>query len=74
MLERGQKRKSLYKNFIYEKIKTSVTRLDDLLDLGKSIKPLETINSPKSPTFLGNFCKGVKIFKFSCEIIFGQIL
>ena len=27
---------------------------------------------PKSPTFLGNFCEGVKIFHFSCEIIFGQ--
>ena len=28
-------------------------------------KPLATINLPKSPTFLGNFCKGVKIFNFS---------
>ena len=35
-------------------------------------KPLETINLPKSPTF--NFCKGVKIFQFSSEIIFGQLL
>ena len=25
---------------------------------------------PKSPTFLGNFCKGVKIYDFSIEIIF----
>ena len=33
-----------------------------------------TINLPKSPTFLGNFCKGVKIFNFSSKIIFGQLL
>ena len=26
----------------------------------------------KSPTFLGNFCKGIKIFNFSSEIIFGN--
>ena len=42
--------------------------------LGKSLKPLATINLPKSPTFLGDFCKGVKIFNFSSEIIFGQLL
>ena len=42
--------------------------------LGKFLKPLTTINSPKSPTFLGNFCKGFKIFHFSSEIIFGQLL
>ena len=29
---------------------------------------------PKSPTFLGNYCKRVKIFNFSSEIIFGQLL
>ena len=27
---------------------------------------------PKSPTFLGNFCKGVKIFHFSSELILGN--
>ena len=32
-----------------------------------------TINLPNYPTFLGNFCKGVKIFNFSSEIIFGHI-
>ena len=32
--------------------------------LGSFSKPLATINFPKSPTFLGNFCKGVKIFNF----------
>ena len=29
---------------------------------------------PKSPTFLGNFCKALKIYNFSSEIIFGQLL
>ena len=33
-----------------------------------------TINLPKSPTFLSNFCNGVKIFNYSSEIIFGQLL
>ena len=32
--------------------------------LGNFLKPLATITSPKSPTFIGNFCKGVKIFIF----------
>ena len=40
--------------------------------LGKFLKPLATINLPKSPTFLGNFCKGVNIYHFSSEIIFGN--
>ena len=31
-------------------------------------------NLPKSPTFLGNFIKNVKIYHFSSEIIFGQLL
>ena len=52
---------------------TSVPRLGDLLDFGQLFKPLEAINLPKSPTFLGNFCKGVKIYHFSSEIIFGQL-
>ena len=42
--------------------------------LGKFSKPLATINLPKSPTFLDNFCKGVKIYHFSSEILFGQLL
>ena len=44
------------------------------IELGNFLKHLATINLPKSPTFLGNFCKNVKIFNFSSEIIFGQIL
>ena len=35
---------------------------------------LTTINLLKSPTVLGNFCKGVKIYHFSIDIIFGQLL
>ena len=52
----------------------SVTSLGDLLDFGQLLKPLATIILPKSPTFLGIFCKGVKIYQFSSEIIFGQLL
>ena len=40
--------------------------------LGNFLKPLATIHLPKSPIFLGNFCKGVKIVHFSSEIIFGN--
>ena len=57
------------------KLRASVTRLGDLFHtLGNFSKPVAIINLPKSPTFLGNFCKGVKIFYFSSEIIFGQLL
>ena len=52
----------------------SATRLGDFLHFGLLLKPLATINLPRSPTFLGNFCKGVKIYPFTSEIIFGQLL
>ena len=42
--------------------------------LGYFLKPLASINLPKSPTFLGIFCKGVYHLSFSSEIIFGQLL
>ena len=42
--------------------------------LGEFLKSLATINLPKSPIFLDNFCKGVNIFNFSIEILFGQFL
>ena len=42
--------------------------------LGIFLKPLATIDLPKSSTFLGNFCKGVKIIHFSIEITFRQLL
>ena len=55
-------------------IVTSVTKFGDLLDFGQLLKPLAIINLPKSPTVLGNFCVGAKIFNFSSEILFGQLL
>ena len=42
--------------------------------LGNFLKPLATISLPKSLPLLGTFCKGVKIYHFSSEIIFGQLL
>ena len=36
------------------------------------IKPLATINLSKSPTFLGNFCKGVKIYHFIVKSFLGN--
>jgi len=42
--------------------------------LGNFLKPLAPINLPKSPTVLVNLCVGAKIFNFSSEIIFGQLL
>ena len=44
------------------------------LTLGNFLKLLATINLAKSPTFLGNLCKGVKIIHFSNKIIFGKHL
>ena len=52
----------------------SVTKLGNLLDFGQLFKAFGKINLPKFPTFLGNFCKGVKIHHFSSEIIFRQLL
>ena len=42
--------------------------------LDNFLNPLATIKLPKSPTFLGNFCNGVKMHHFSSEMIFGQLL
>ena len=42
--------------------------------LGNFSKHVATINLPKLPSLLSNFCKGIKIFHFSSEIIFGQLL
>ena len=41
--------------------------------LGNFLKLMAKIILPKLPTLLGNFWKGVKIYHFSCEIIFGQL-
>ena len=53
---------------------TSVARLGDLLDYGQLFKAFGSYHWPKSSTFLGIFCKDVKIYHFSNEIIFGQLL
>ena len=56
-------------------LELSITRLVcSVTRLGKFLKPLATINLPKSHTFLGNFCECVKIYHFYSEIIFGQLL
>ena len=46
---------------------TSVTRFGNILLVAAIILP-------KSPTLLGNFCKGVKIIHISSEFNFGQLL
>ena len=51
-----------------------MTRLGDLLHFGQPFKACGNKYLPKSPTLLGNFCKGVTIIHFSSEIIFGQLL
>ena len=53
---------------------SSVTRFGNFLDFGQLLKPLAAINLLKYHTFLGKFCKGVKIFYSYSEIIFGQLL
>ena len=55
-------------------VENSVPRLGNLWDFGQLFKALAKINLPKSHTFLCNFCKGVKMYHFSSEIIFGQFL
>ena len=51
-----------------------MTRLGDLLDFGQLFKDFGKNKFAQNPTFLGNIWKVVKIFKFSSEIIFGQLL
>ena len=68
---RNKLRQNIYE---FKRFVISVTRLGNLLDSGPLFKDFSTINYPKSPTFVGNFCRGVKIYHFSSEIIFGQIL
>ena len=44
------------------------------LILGNFSNPLAAINLPQSPKFFCNFCKVIKIYNFSSENIFGQLL
>ena len=48
--------------------------MGDLLDFGKLFKAFGSNLFTQISTFLGNFCKGVKIYHFSSKIIFGQLL
>ena len=75
-LQNCQNNISICSNNLYgsKKIASSVTRFGDFCTLGNFLKPLEAINLPKFPTFLGNFFKGFKIYHFPNEIIFGQLL
>ena len=50
-----------------------MTRLGNLLDFGHFLKTLATINLPKSPTFLGNFCKCVKIIIFQVKSFLSNV-
>ena len=52
----------------------SVTRLGDLLDFGQFFKPFGNNQFAQISHILRQLLKGVKNFKFSSEIIFGQLL
>ena len=52
-----------------------MTRLGDLLELGQLFIILsfwQQVLGSDLPPFLGNFCKGVKTYNFSSEIILGN--
>ena len=49
-----------------------MTRFGDLLDFGHLLKPLAEMNLPKSPKFLGNFCKVLKSFIFIVQSFLGN--
>ena len=40
--------------------------------LGNFLEPMAAINLPKSPTYIGNFCKGVKIYHFLVKSFLGN--
>ena len=58
----------------WQRQRTSVTRLGDLLHFGQLFKTCGNNYFALITHILGNFCKGVKIFQFSSGIIFGQLL
>jgi len=79
MSREGRKNENIRKT--YKKFKhklaspmNSVTRLGDFLHFGQLFKAFGNNYLAQSFTFLGNFCKGVKIYHFSSEIIFSQLL
>ena len=52
----------------------SVTRLGDLLDFGQLFNAFGNNYFAQIFHILRIFCKGVKIYHFSSDIIFGQLL
>ena len=61
-------------NFSFKKIITWSVWPDLAIfwTLGNFLKRLATINLLKSPTFLGNFCKGIKIYLLLVKSFFGN--
>ena len=66
-------RSLIWKRSFVFKVSGSVTRVGNLLKFGQLFKACGNKNFAQSSTFLGNFCKVVKIFNFSIKIIFGQL-
>ena len=62
------------KYFLTISIRISVTRSDDLLDLGQLLQAFGNNLFVQISHILREFLKGVKIYHFSIEIIFGQVL
>ena len=56
----------------WQRQRTSVTRLGDLLHFGQLFKTCGNNYFAQIAYILGNFCKGVKIFHCSSEIILGN--
>ena len=52
----------------------SVTRLGDLLHFGQLFKACCNNYFDQMALIIRHFCTGVKIFHFSSELIFGQLL
>ena len=52
----------------------SVTILGDFLHFGQLLKACGNNYFSQIAHILGNFCGGVKMYHFSSEIIFGQLL
>ena len=62
------------KYFLTISIRISVTRSDDLLDFGQLLQAFGNNLFVQISHILREFLKGVKIYHFSIEIIFGQVL
>ena len=52
----------------------SVTRLGEFLHFGQPLKASGNNYFTQIAYIVSNFCKGLEIIHFSCEIIFGQLL